>query len=109
MPPRLASSRPARHVEIHTLCAWATSRGLVGAVAARQLSSRADAELAVDPGEIRFDGSDADDELGGDLLVRLSLGDEGRDPLFRRRQLGRRAGATADAGDFSSRLLGSRK
>jgi hypothetical protein len=46
----------------------------------RELDARADAELAIDPGEVGLDGPDGDVELCRDLLVRATGGDEGGYP-----------------------------
>ena len=54
-------------------------RASVGLERAGELGARADAELRVDPREVRLDGADADEETRGDLLVRESLGDERSD------------------------------
>ncbi len=39
-----------------------------------QLATRVDAELGVDLAQVPFDRADAEEELGGDLLVRVAAG-----------------------------------
>lgn len=51
-----------------------------GSVRARQLGSGADAELRVDPGEIRLPGADGDEEGAGDLTVRPTRSARSGDP-----------------------------
>ena len=54
---------------------------------ARQFASRADAELPVDPGQVRLDGGDAHEERLPDLAVPHPLRDQGGDAPLGRRQL----------------------
>ena len=53
--------------------------------AARELRPRLDAELRVDPREVRLDRPDADEQLRGDLLVRLARPRRARRPGARSR------------------------
>src|SRR5918995_464965 len=56
----------------------------------------ANPELPEDAREVPFDGAIREEEGGGDLAVRLALGDEGGDPLLGRRERAGRRGAPAD-------------
>ena len=49
----------------------------------RQLCPRPHRKLAVDPGQVRFDGLDGDEQLRGGLLVRVSCTDELGNATFR--------------------------
>src|ERR671911_546436 len=55
----------------------------------------ANPELPEDAREVPFDGAIREEEGGGDLAVRLALGDEGGDPLLGRRERAGRRGAPA--------------
>ena len=65
----------------------------------------ADAELAVDVGEVGLDRAQPHVQLGGDLLVRAALGGELGDPPFRLGQLLRGGGASADPAQLGTRPL----
>src|SRR2546423_4359699 len=79
---RSCSARRGREMpETTTLCADLRSCDPGG-----ELASGAKAELRVDPGEVRLDRADGDEELGRDLLVALPGGDEVGDPFLGRRQ-----------------------
>ena len=77
---------------------------LCSAQRARQLRTRADAELRVDVREVRLDRALTEEERRGHLAIRPAFGDERRDALLRRSQpvLAR---ATPDAAELGARLL----
>src|SRR2546423_1882877 len=98
---RSCSARRGREMpETTTLCADLRSREPGG-----ELASGAKAELRVDPGEVRLDRADGDEELGRYLLVALPGGDEVGDPFLRR---GQPAGGrtAADPRHLGARPLG---
>ena len=66
----------------------------------------ADAELPEDAREVPFDRAVGEEERGGDLAVRLALGDERRDALLGRRERARRRRASADPLELAARALG---
>src|SRR5581483_3397700 len=63
---------------------------------AGELRARPGAELAVDRSQVRLDRLDAEEEGGGDLVVRQAAGDELGDPLLARREPSRGRRAAAD-------------
>src|SRR5258705_11477877 len=94
---RRAASR--RNAETHRLC-WPLRLRLLRLLLrqrVRQLRSRTNAELGVDPRQVGFDGTYADHERTGDLLVGEPLGDELRDLALGRCQLPALARPAADA------------
>src|SRR5215208_4601959 len=70
--------------------------------AARERGPRADAELAIDVGEMRLDGPVADEERRRDLPVRPPLGDERGDPLLGGGQPAVGRSAAADAAELGA-------
>src|SRR6478735_3540855 len=73
---------------------------LIVCEASGQLGPRADAEFAVDPGEVRLDGADGDEQGRGDLLVlAASRGEHGNATLAFGELSGRRS-TTADSSQF---------
>jgi hypothetical protein len=59
-----------------------TARQLAAGQPAGQLRPVRDAELGVDPGQVRLDGADADEEVLGHLPVRAAGGHERGDLFF---------------------------
>ena len=73
---------------------------------AGQLGAGAEAELGVDPREVRLDRLDRHEARGCDLFVRAALRNEGRHAALGRRQVTLRRRTAADAGKLSACLLG---
>src|SRR5262249_9380137 len=70
-----------------------------------ELGARSDTQLGVDTGEVRFDGTDRDEEDRGDLLVGLSFrGELGDAPLGWRKRVARRP-PSPDPHELRARFL----
>src|SRR5262245_45886157 len=79
MPSTLRGGRGGENVRTSELCSGARR---CSAEAARELGAGAHAELGVDVREVARDRALAEEQGGGDLPVRLPLGDEDGDTLL---------------------------
>ena len=78
-----------------------TGRGLEGTETADEIFAGSDAELVEDVPEMKFDGFNADVQLGGGLPVRAAGGDQAGHCLLGRGEAGQGGGARGSGGRAS--------